>query len=208
MQYLEELEQELQTLSQQNKKINSANLSMYNGGADENLIKWQLNLEQEKDRIFHILKGDRLKLNEKGNEYWVEPLDKNSAILNDYGIDYVMGVLESFLNRNIILSKFEDKRIDQICLDLGNQLTNDIYNDYENMGMDTIEKRKKYPMLIMKIIINIEASLKRALDGGERSSLRKVMSVTQIDNPLTRGQMPMVSQPKSSSLLKPWTWGR
>jgi hypothetical protein len=67
---------------------------------------------------------------------------KNSIIMNDYGVDYVMGLLEAFMNRNIILSDFDEDRVEEICYDLGNQINEDIYNDYERMGMDTDDKER------------------------------------------------------------------
>ena len=102
--YTQELENELRQAQLERRDLAKAQLGMYEqNNSEDNLVKWQLNLEEEKERIFHLLKGHRKIVDEKGQEVWVEPLTNDSVILNDYGVDYIMGLLESFMNRNIIL---------------------------------------------------------------------------------------------------------
>jgi len=208
MEYLEQLEGELREAQKDRRNLAKAQLGMYENNPEDNLVKWQLNLEEEKDRIYHLLKGHRRAISDKGEEYWAEALSKDSEILNDYGVDYIMGLLESFLNRNIILSNFDEDRINEICFDLGNQINEDIYNDYEKMGLDTDDKRKKYPILVLKVIINVEAALRRAMDNGERRSLRAIMTITQNENPQRYSNMPIMGQGMQPRrrLLHPSTW--
>lgn len=205
--YMQQLEEELRQAQMERRDIAKSQLGMYeNGNNEDNLVKWQLNLEEEKERIFHLLKGHRKIVDDRGQEVWVEPLSSDSVILNDYGVDYVMGLLESFMNRNIILSNFNEDRIREICLDLGEQITFDIYNDYERMGLDTDDKRKKFPIIVWKVLINVEASLRRAMNNGERQSLRKIMTVTQNDSGQRMPDYPMMNQRRSR--WNPANWGR
>jgi len=205
--YVQQLEEELKQTQQERHNIAKAQLGMYEQSSPEdNIVKWQLNLEEEKERIYHLLKGHRKSIDAKGNEIWINAETSDSVLLNDYGVDYIMGLLESFLNRNIILSNFEDTRVEEICLDLANQMIEDIYNDYERMGLDTDDKRKKYPILIWKVIINVEASLRRAINNGERASLRKIVTVTQNDSPNRQPQYQMISNRGQRRLMHPSTW--
>ena len=58
--YLTEIENELRQSQKEKRDLAKSQLGMYEMNNDENnLIKWQLNLEEEKDRIFHLLKGQR-----------------------------------------------------------------------------------------------------------------------------------------------------
>lgn len=260
-----QMEEELRQAQKEKREIAKASLGMIEqGSTEDNLIKWQLDLEKEKNTIAHLLKGHLKMVDDNGQERWIEPsisvitkkevdeegnfwfIDKDGKILkimnkdgeelecagsdvlvnkpetkfvgygkinvidyynkplNDHGVNMIMGVLDSFVNRNMILSDWEIERINEICFDLGIQLNDDIYNDYENLGMDTDDKRKKYPMLVKKVLYNIEASLRRGMDGGERLSLRKIMTVSQTDNPRMNEfqSMPM----KRRSIFKPSTW--
>lgn len=197
--YIDQLEAELRQEQSKTRQLAKSQMGMYETeNSESNLIKWQLNLEEEKDRLYHLLKGHRKIIDEKGNEVWVPPESKDSEILNEYGVDYIMGLLESFLNRNIILSNFDYERINKICLDLGMQITFDIYNDYEKMGMDTDDKRKKAAILVWKVLINVEAALRRAMFGRENLNLRKIITVSQHESPMLNQQqmngIPVVSQ--------------
>lgn len=206
--YMVELENELRQAQMERRDMAKSQLGMYEmGNQEDNLVKWQLNLEEEKERIFHLLKGHRKIIDEKGNEVWVEPETQDSVILNDYGVDYIMGLLESFMNRNIILSNFDLPRIKEICFDLADQIVFDIYNDYERMGLDTEDKRKKANIIVWKVIINVEAALRRAMNNGERLSLRKIMTVNQ--NESMNNRMPEYQIPqRRGSRWNPANWGR
>jgi len=202
-----QLEEELSLAQRERRDIAKAQLGLYESqNSEDNLVKWQLNLEEEKERIYHLLKGHRKTVDERNQEVWVEPDSKDSEILNDYGVDYIMGLLESFLNRNIILSNFDLDRIKEICFDLGNQINEDIYNDYDRMGLDTDDKRKKFPIIVLKVLVNVEASLRRAMNNGERLSLRRIMTVTQTDNASRMPDYPMQTQ-RRRRMFHPSTWG-
>lgn len=202
----QQLEEELRRADQEKREMAKAQLKMYELDNQENsLVKWQLNLEEEKERIYHLLKGHRKIINEDGQEVWMEPESKESAILNDYGVDYIMGLLEAFMNRNIILSNFDEERIEEICMDLGNQINEDIYNDYERMGLDTDDKRKKFPIIVWKVLINVEAALRRALGGRENLNLRKIITVTQNESQPRFPEYPAMPQRKRRS-LNPVSW--
>jgi len=215
--YLNELEAEMEELNKKNRQLASAQLQMYNQNSDENLIKYQLNIEEEIERIYHLLKGERLRENEKGEQFWEPPKDNSYCVLTDYGIDYVMNVMTAFLNRNIILSDFDPDRINAICLEIGMQIADDLYNDQHRMfKMETPENEeesiKRYPIIVHQIVINIEAALRRATFARERESLRKVMNVSQNSTyGMGMNQQPNypVIQPqnkKQFKLYNPTTW--
>lgn len=201
--YLEQIEAEVRKAQTEKRDIAKAQLGFYEANNQEsNIVKWQLNLEEEKERIYHLLKGHRKVVDEKGNEVWVEPEDKNSEVFNDYGVDYIMGLLEAFMNRNNILSNYDEDRIKEICLDIGNQITLDVYNDYERMGLDTDDKRKKAAITVWKVLINVESAFRRAMGGRENLNLRKIITVTQTDNPQRQMEYPVVTQKRRG------IWGR
>ena len=80
--------------------------------------------------------------------------------------------------------------------------------------MDNKEKIKYYPIIVMNITNIVEAAYFRALNGGERSSLRTARSVIQ-NEPLGMGMQGMgmgyhggMRQQKKFSVFRPTTWGR
>lgn len=265
--YTQQIEEELKQAQKERRDIAKAQLGLYETSTEDNLVKWQLDLEKEKNVIEHMLKGHLKSTNDRGEEIWVEPsikvvankevddegnfwfTDKKGKVLkiinkedgseidcsdsdmlidkpatefmgyarinvvdyynkplNDHGVNMIMGYLDSFVNRNIILSDFDLLRVNEICYTIGNQINEDIFNDYEDIGMDSDGKRKKYPMIVLKVLINIEAALRRAMNGGERRTLRQIMTINQTDNPSRYQNIPMMQPSRSKRTLNPMTW--
>jgi len=152
--------------------------SLFTAQYNENLIQWQLELDSILERIEHMLRGDQIKFVDK-SLIWVEAKKDEEKRMNDYGVSEMMRILANYINRNTILSNYDEKTINFKLLDLGNEVADEIYLKYELMGLDTLEKRKSYPMMVRQIVDIIHSSYLRALHGGERESLREARQVTQ-----------------------------
>jgi len=203
----QELERELQEANRQNRKLYNAQMSMFGQQQDENLIKWQLDLREELDRIYHLLRGHQIKEDEKGNIVYVEPEDESLRPFNEYGVQLIMNIMSFYLNRNTILSNYDEETINHKIFDIGQELVDLIFNKYEEVGMDTQEKMKLYPMIIRELVDSVHSAYLRALHGGERNSLRTARTVTQNESPMRMPNYPVVNQPKKS-LLNPFSWFR
>ncbi|KKN39987.1 hypothetical protein LCGC14_0737580 [marine sediment metagenome] len=195
----------------QENKINE--LSGYTSNAvmnqtqDTNLIVWQLELDNILERIEHLLKGDIIKSDAEGNAEYVTPTDNSLVILNDYGVQLIMNVVSFYLNRNTILSNYSEERINNILYDLGNELADVVYINYETMGMTTMEKKSRHELLILNILHTIESCYNRSLGGGERDSLRSARVVTQSLTPSGSMGNPMAMRKKHmGGILNPRNW--
>lgn len=146
----------------------------------DNLIKWQLELDNILERCEHILRGDKLVFRD-GNIIWQSNEDMKDNILNEYGVSEVMRILSMYLNRNTILSDYSDEEIRAKVLDFGRELNDLFFMKYEEMGLTTLEKRKNYPMLIREMVDIVHSAYKRALHGGEKRSLREARSIHQTE---------------------------
>ena len=156
----------------------SASNSMFSARANENLIQWQLELDSILERVEHMLRGDRIKFKD-GQMIWIAPESNKEKRLNDYGVGEIMRILSMYLNRNTILSNYDEDTINWKVLDFGKEITDLFFMKYEEMGLDTLEKRKLYPMIVREIVDVVHSSYLRALHGGERLSLREARSVSQ-----------------------------
>jgi len=188
----------------------SANQSTFASNQDPNLIEWQLELDNILERIEHLLKGDVLKPDEEGNIIYVPAISDDLKPLNEYGVQFLMNFLSFYLNRNTILSNYDDTRINEILFDLGWELTDQIYLNFEKMGLDTPQKQKRYPVIVLSIVHTIESAYNRAYKGGERESLRTARSVIQSDPLGKMNQLPNMNlgKQKNVSLFRPSTWIR
>lgn len=178
----------------------------------DNLIRWQLDIHEELERIEHLLRKHIPKTDKKGRVYFQAPEEKDQ-LFNETGINEILNLLAWYLNKNILLSNFKEEEIKIRCLQFHTQLTDFIFNNYQKFGLDNQEKIKHYPMVVMNITNTVEAAYNRALNGGERNSLRTARSVIQNDNMNMMGGMGgysgmMIPQQKKFSLFKPTTWGK
>lgn len=176
--------------------------SMFSAGAQENLIQFQLDLSEELERIEHLLRGDVIRTNAEGKEFWKEQTDTTLKPFNEYGVQLLMNIVSFYLNRNTILSNYDEEMINWKMKDLGDEIADMIFMKYEQMGMDTSEKKKLFPMIVRQIVDTIHSAYLRALNGGERESLRTARHVTQSMNPPGSNGL---SQNKFS-LIKPSSW--
>lgn len=138
--YAKQMETELESLrrdEQDSQHFSNPMQSLYQQDGDENIAKWQLDLSEDLDRIYHLLQGHSLGSDEKGNIIYVEPKDYNQKPFNEYGVQQIMNILSFYLNRNTILSNYKDDVINKKVYNFGVELTDLIHNKYQDM-MTTI----------------------------------------------------------------------
>jgi hypothetical protein len=170
----------------------------------DDMAKYQLELNDLLSQTEHILKGDIIEW-ENGKKVWKDNPKPENNPLNREGIRKIMLELQNYINRHIILGDYEERDINVIMKDYGRKMTDFLFMKYEEMGMDTEEKRQEYASIIMNLVNLVYASYTRAKDGGERRSLREMISIQQSyqnqGNNQVGGMMPQ--QTKTRGLLNP-----
>lgn len=184
----------------------SASHSSFYARSNENDVRWQLELNDILEKTEHILKGDQVGF-ENGIQIWKpnpEP-DKNS--LNKYGVQQLMKDLINYVNRHIILGDYEEKEINEKVYDYAVELTRLIFTKYEEFGMDTSDKRKEYPIIVLKMKDAVHGAYARAKHGGERRSLKEMRNINQNENIGGGAGYPINintgNQPKTRGFLNP-----
>lgn len=213
----EEMGQYAQGLEQQNEQITNQNINLqravssgfFSQTENSNLIEYQLNTAEILEKIEHYLKGDLIKRDEHGNEYYEEQTDKDLILVNQYGVTFIMNTLSFYLDKNMILSAYREDRVNEILADLGDELADYIYCNLEKIGMDTKFKRSRFKILVINILHEVESVYRRALGGEEREGLRTGRIVTQ-NQPIGMGMYGSMGSrgvmKKSFNLFKPSTW--
>jgi len=130
---------------------NAISAPMFDGEENENLIRWQLDIKEELGRIERLLRKQIPQRDKDGEIYYVDPKPEQ-MILNERGVQEILNILAWYLNKNIILSNFSEKQIDQRMLQFGNEVIDFIYLNYEKYGLDTQEKMKHFNMIVMNIV--------------------------------------------------------
>jgi len=203
--YIRDMEDRLEEEKNRSRQLQKGQISMFENPNEDNLIRWQLDLKEDLDRIYHLLRGDIISEDEEGNIIYTEAKDDKSKPFNEFGVQLIMNIMSFYLNRNTILSNYKEEVIDWKVLDFGRTISDLIFNRYQEMGMDTPEKMKMYPMIILELVDTVHSAYLRAFHGGERESLRTARTVTQSE-PITSQGFNVPQQQKGFSLFKPSTW--
>lgn len=155
--------------------------SMFSYNPNDNMIKWQLELNEILERIEHVLRGDQVKY-EGGHQIWVKlDEDHKDRLLNDNGVQEVLRILSMYLNRNTILGNYTDEEVNDKVFDFGDRLNTLFYTKYEKIGLNTAEKRKNFEMLWGMLVDVVHSAYSRAIGGQERSSLREARQLQQME---------------------------
>lgn len=206
--YITRLEHELEMRKISHASAQNQAASTIFGGIDPtNLIEWQLDFRKELEEIEHLLRGHIIQRDKDNNEIWTQAKNTDGIIFNEKGVQEMLKIIRMYLNKNLILSNFNEETINQRLDQFSNRLASEIYLNYEEYGLDNEYKQKHFAMIVFNITDMIEAAYNRAFAGGERESLRTARMVTQTD-PINKGSFyPSGSGTKSSfSIFKPTTW--
>lgn len=155
--------------------------SMFAYNPNDNMIKWQLELNEILERIEHVLRGDVVKY-EQGQTIWIKIDEEHKdRLLNDYGVQEVLRILSMYLNRNTILGNYTEEEVNDKVFDFGDRLNTLFYTKYEVIGMNTAIKRKNFEMLWGMLVDVVHSAYTRALHGQERASLREARQLQQME---------------------------
>ena len=222
-QYLNDMSEQLSESKKREKELGTAlqtQMGLLGGEEHDNLIKFQLDLKEDMDRLYHLLKGDRIGYDDNGDIVYLPQEDPDLIPFSEFGVQLIMNVMSFYLNRNTLLSNYDEKTINWKVYDVGIELSDLIFNKYEVMmntspSKDPVEikehlreKIKLYPMIIRELVDTIHSAYLRSLHGGERESLRTARTVTQtepIGNAynINRGPQPIQ---RKTRLWNPTTW--
>ncbi len=111
---LDQMYQQLEESREREGQLSTAlhgQMSVFGEEGQDNLIRWQLDLREDLDRIYHLLMGDRLDYDEQGNVQYIPQEDPKLRPFNQFGTQLIMNIMSYYLNRNTILSNYDETTI-------------------------------------------------------------------------------------------------
>ena len=100
--------------------------------AESNLADKQLDCEETLTKIAHLLKQDNLRLDDETQVLkWFEIEDQKKRVLTDEGVDKLMQIAQSYINKETLLSNFDEKTIKKRMLKFALSLSALIFLKYE-----------------------------------------------------------------------------
>lgn len=147
---------------------------MFNDEGKDNLILNLLKVDWE--RIEHIIRGHKPKIDGEGNEYFVKI---ENHYLNDYGVNSMLHFLSFYLSKDIKLGRYSAEQVQMIMKNFSKQFTDFFFDNIEEFGLDTPEKKKMSKMFVQAVIDLVDASYSCAIEGKTIELLLKQFQVLQ-----------------------------
>ena len=119
-------------LNEASARLNQQQQDVYFEEKNQGVVSEQLDVDSILEMIHNLLKGYVLKKTDKGMD-WVEPKNNDMRILTDYGVNYVLGAVQWYVNKNTLLSNYDDTQINTKMEDFATTLADDIFMEYDKM---------------------------------------------------------------------------
>ncbi len=140
----------------------------------QNIIKFQLDPNEEIARFAHVLRGHEWDNDEKK---WKNPEDKHPR-LNEKGVNAVMTYLQE--GKTILLSDYKERDMKINIRVLINDLSRDIYDNYDKWEISNTSDADAIVDMVFTFFRGLFGS---ALDGNMRKYLQKQIRETHTVNP-------------------------
>ena len=133
--YLEQQENQMAALQAQHQQgqVSQAQTAMAVQEQENNMIKDQLDLGGELEMIENLLRGRVLKKDTHGILQWTDPEDNEMVILSEHGIHLIMNTISFYINKNTLLSNYDEDTINKKMEDFACDLADTIFMEYEKV---------------------------------------------------------------------------
>lgn len=122
---------EEERLRRQQMQNQLTQMSSFSEDKDLNGMEFQLDVDKEIEKINHLLSGHVRIMDEDGNVRWQEPDDDRLKIFSEYGVKQIMNIVQFYINKNTLLSCYDEDTIKQKMLGFGIEISDLIFNCYE-----------------------------------------------------------------------------
>ncbi|RPJ79783.1 MAG: hypothetical protein EHM20_00325 [Alphaproteobacteria bacterium] len=133
--FIQKQEEELKLLKEQTAQNNPNRdyRAMELREAEKSIMKEQLSLGDELLVIYNLLQGKVLKPDQYGITTWQDPTDNSMRILTEYGVHLIMNTIQFYLNKNTLLSNYDEETINRKMEDFATDLADTIFMEYEKV---------------------------------------------------------------------------
>jgi len=111
---------------------------------DKGMVKEQLDLAEEIAMIEHLLRGHYIKRDiNTGISRWTVPEDNDLVLFTEYGINVILSYVQWYLNKNTLLSNYDEDVINQKMLDISNTINDRIFMEYDKIFLEPTNEECK-----------------------------------------------------------------
>ena len=165
----EEYMQHAHITGQTSDNATKSGMSYYLQEKEKGLAEAQLEVDSIKNEIYHHLKQDRYVEVEPGRFEWQEIKNESERTLSDWGIDRIMRLIHFYINKNNLLTNFDEEQINRLTLKFIRELNALILLKYQDLFREhTFEECQKI------IIDKLEHEKKTILFNKEFSGIENI----------------------------------
>ena len=115
-------------------KVNLMQQDVIQNQNEKSMISEQLDLGEELERIDYLLRGYTLQVNDDTKQSeWVKPDDNEMIILSEFGVHLIRNTIAWYLNKNTLLSNYDEDTINHKMEDFASDLNDTIFMEYEKI---------------------------------------------------------------------------
>jgi len=159
---------------------------------EKGLADAQLDVEVIKEDIYHLLRQDT-KEPQKGKFVWVDLKNQKQRTLSDWGVDRIMQIIHFYINKNTLLSNFNEEQINRLMLKFIKELNDLILLKYQvlfreptfeeckEILLTKLDDRKKMKMFSLEVLgkKGNEEGIKKELLEEMEQTIEKEMEKTK-----------------------------
>lgn len=131
---------------------------------EKGIVDIQLEVDSIKSDIYHLLKQDKLILNDETQKIDWEKIQPIERTLTDWGVERIMQIIHFYINKNTLLTNFDEKQIREIMHTFMTEINDFVLLKYEHLFreptfeeckkiiLDKVEGKKKMRMLTLEIL--------------------------------------------------------
>lgn len=167
-----------------------------------NSINEQLDTSKTLERMHNLLKGYVLQDVGNGTIQWVKPESNDLIVLSEYGVNYIMQVLSSYVCENTLLSNYDDKQIDAKMEDISNTINDNIFMEYDKMFFEpTMEECQEEIKKRIQARVNIRAFALHLMDKKVDKDVIEAELLKDMEGRVER-ELQIIREQKMKSKLK------
>lgn len=155
---------------------------VFAGHATEGALHYQLEVQNIIEDVEHTLKGEVFLYDRKtGQQRWqtghgIRPL------INDRGINSILMILKSRITKIFILSDLEEKTIENITINIGTNVIDDLYYNWDEYEI----KDDAAASLILSLVTDsVYATLRKGYMGNYLKFLRSTQTIQEVQHHAT-----------------------
>jgi len=157
---------------------NMAKSSLIDDERNKGMAQEQLDLSKEIERIENLLRGRVFRKNQKtGVMEWMKPENSNMKVLTEEGIHFILNTISFYLNKNTLLSNYDETTINIKLEDFAESLNDSLYMNYEKFYITPTEE-ECYKVLLDRLKSRLNTQkYKIKLETGEEVSKEETKKI-------------------------------